>query len=47
MNWYPFPERTKISIWDILMSYTEVKAVWWCLKALAVGCVVALIIWWW
>ena len=46
MNWYPFPERFKVSLWSLLNQHTEVKAVIWVLEALAVGCIIAGIIWW-
>jgi len=44
MNWYPFPQRIKVSAWKLLMSHTAIKGFVWGLEALLIGCFIAWII---
>ena len=43
-NWFPFPERIKVSLWSLLNQYTEVKAVIWFFKSLLIGCAIAAVL---
>lgn len=44
MSFYPYPIRIKVSLWTLLNQYIWFKGILWGLEALAVGVVIALII---